>query len=113
MPSGYVLKPIQERDLKVTQEMALYVSKADATQQQIEELLKESENRFQLAMAATSDGLLDWYITTNEIYFSPGYFTMFSQLSGYFGCYSNMKSETCSSEQGNAGKSGTGGIYSG
>ncbi|MBT4642053.1 MAG: response regulator, partial [Deltaproteobacteria bacterium] len=29
MPFGYVLKPIQERDLKVTIEMALYVAKVD------------------------------------------------------------------------------------
>ncbi len=29
MPFGYVLKPVQERDLKVTIEMALYVSKVD------------------------------------------------------------------------------------
>jgi len=30
MPFGYVLKPFQERDLKITLEKALYVSKADA-----------------------------------------------------------------------------------
>ncbi len=29
MPFGYVLKPIQERDLKVTLEMALYVAQVD------------------------------------------------------------------------------------
>ena len=35
MPFGYVLKPIQERDLKVTLEMALYVAKVDAERKQI------------------------------------------------------------------------------
>jgi len=41
-----------------------------------EEKLRISESRFQLAMDATSDGLFDLHIKTNEIYFSPGYFTM-------------------------------------
>jgi len=37
MPFGYVLKPIQERDLKVTIEMALYVSKVNVEREKIEE----------------------------------------------------------------------------
>jgi PAS domain S-box-containing protein len=37
MPFGYVLKPIQERDLKVTVEMALYVSKVDVKRKELEE----------------------------------------------------------------------------
>jgi len=37
MPFGYVLKPIQERDLKVTLEMALYVSKVDKERRKNEE----------------------------------------------------------------------------
>ena len=40
MPFGYVLKPIQERDLKVTIEMALYVSKVDAERRKAENLVK-------------------------------------------------------------------------
>ena len=40
MPFGYVLKPIQERDLKVTIEMALYVSKIDDDRRKIEERFK-------------------------------------------------------------------------
>ncbi len=46
MPFGYVLKPIQERDLKVTIEMALYVSKVDAERRIAEEKLKESQFLF-------------------------------------------------------------------
>ncbi len=42
MPFGYVLKPIQERDLKVTIEMALYVSKVDAERRKAEENLKKA-----------------------------------------------------------------------
>ncbi len=37
MPFGYVLKPIQERDLKVTIEMALYVAKVDVERKKVEE----------------------------------------------------------------------------
>ncbi|MBT4287437.1 MAG: PAS domain-containing protein [Bacteroidetes bacterium] len=43
MPFGYVLKPIQERDLKVTLEMALYVTKVDTERKRVEARLKESE----------------------------------------------------------------------
>jgi PAS domain S-box-containing protein len=46
MPFGYVLKPIQERDLKVTIEMALYVSKVDVERKEAENLLKESESKW-------------------------------------------------------------------
>jgi PAS domain S-box-containing protein len=45
-------------------------------QQTSKEALHESEKRFQYAMEATTDGLYDWNIQTNDIYYSPGYFTM-------------------------------------
>lgn len=35
--------------------------------------LQKSEEQFNLAMQATKDGLFDWDIITNEIYFSPGW----------------------------------------
>jgi len=41
-----------------------------------EEALRKSEERFSLSMDATSDGLWDWDIQTNNIYFSPGYYRM-------------------------------------
>ncbi len=42
MPYGYLLKPVQDRDLKVTIEIALYTAKANAERNQAQEDLKKS-----------------------------------------------------------------------
>jgi PAS domain S-box-containing protein len=52
-------KDITEEKLK---EEELVRAKEDA---------ERSKERFELAMQATSDGLMDWDLVTNEIYFSP------------------------------------------
>ena len=57
MPFGYVLKPIQERDLKVTIEMALYAARIDAERRNTEKLLLESEEKFRKAFEDSSVGM--------------------------------------------------------
>jgi len=56
MPFGYVLKPIQERDLKVTLEMALYVAKVDAERKRSEDVLRQSEEKYRSVVEGISDG---------------------------------------------------------
>ena len=47
-PFGYITKPFQDKDLKITVEMALYVSQADIKRREAEKALAESESRFKL-----------------------------------------------------------------
>ncbi|MBN1380457.1 MAG: PAS domain S-box protein [Deltaproteobacteria bacterium] len=43
---------------------------------QAEDALRESEERLKLTLEATYDGLWDWNLLINEIYFSPRFYTM-------------------------------------
>ncbi|MBU2513287.1 PAS domain S-box protein [bacterium] len=56
MPFGYVLKPIQERDLKVTLEMALYISKIDKERRLTEIRLKDNEKKYRSLFNSINDG---------------------------------------------------------
>lgn len=42
----------------------------------MEDAIKESEERLDLAMAVTNEGIWDWDLRTNEVYYDPRYYEM-------------------------------------
>jgi PAS domain S-box-containing protein len=51
-------------------------------QKRVEDELAKSEERFRLAMEATSDGIWDWNAATGEVYYSPAYWRMLGYEPG-------------------------------
>ncbi|MFH1136342.1 MAG: PAS domain S-box protein [Pseudomonadota bacterium] len=56
-PFGYLIKPFQERDLKVTVEMALYTAQVEAKRVKAEKALQESEAMFRLVYEKSPTGV--------------------------------------------------------
>jgi PAS domain S-box-containing protein len=72
----------QDKEVALLEEAAIDISFAlenldrEARRQSAEAALRQSDERFRLAMEATSDGLWEWKVATGQTYYSPGYFKM-------------------------------------
>jgi len=57
LPFGYVLKPFQEKNLRVSIEMALYIANVNEKRKNAEQALKESEEKYRQLFHLESDAL--------------------------------------------------------
>ena len=60
---GYIIKPFESKDLYAAIEMAIY-------KHSMEKNLQESEERWQFALEGSGDGVWDWNLETNEVFYS-------------------------------------------
>jgi PAS domain S-box-containing protein len=79
MPFGYVLKPIQERDLKVTIEMALYVAKVDTERRAAEDELRLEKEKYKVAYYTSPDAVNINHIDGLYVDINEG----FTRLTGF------------------------------
>ncbi len=76
---GYVVKSSSITVLDASIKMAFKLFEAKRLERIKHELLKVSEDRLSKTMLAANDGMWDWNLIANRVYFDPRYY----QMSGY------------------------------
>lgn len=69
-PFGYILKPIQDKDLKTTVEMALYVARIDAQRRRAEEKWKRTEALLNATQRLSKVGGWEWDPKSEKMFWS-------------------------------------------
>jgi PAS domain S-box-containing protein len=89
-PFGYILKPYQDRDLRIAIEMALYKAKHDVERKKAEEALRRSEELYRITLGSISDAV---FITDNTGVFTficPNVETIFGYTFGEVQAFGNI-----------------------
>jgi PAS domain S-box-containing protein len=77
LPFGYVLKPFQDRDIRITMEMALHTTQVDAARRAAEVALKESEERYRRMFEAAILGIFQITPAGEILEVNPSFARMF------------------------------------
>jgi diguanylate cyclase (GGDEF)-like protein/PAS domain S-box-containing protein len=80
--SGLMIKPIHAHDLKPSLNMAFY-------HHRISRNLRENEERYLLAIRASKDGVWDWNLKTNKVYYSERWKEMIGYAHHEIGTHIN------------------------
>jgi diguanylate cyclase (GGDEF)-like protein/PAS domain S-box-containing protein len=80
----FSFEPIEDKPSRV--ESWVVLLRDISVRKQAEETLKESEERYFLAARGANDGLWDWNIKKDEIYYSPRWKAMLGYLDHEIGC---------------------------
>ena len=70
LPFGYLLKPFQDRELRVTIEMSFYATEVDTKRKRAEEAQRESEEKYRTILENIEEGYYEVDIAGNFTFFN-------------------------------------------